>query len=348
MDIAQRKAPLWYTATLSIRGKLGKSVEERLATSAEEVVEILKAEGLVWTTIQVVKGRNPGIGHANRKEPYVSEMYAMRGYLGDLNSWRPYASVTDYLAYLPNAAKESWAYFMHKYSHGLSVSEFPRFLACGTVTNSILTLPPEDVRDPNRWNDITLVVHEQLDFWKDRLNEALDKHNASESRWGVNARPHREFEERLRELEAFDEWNYQSLVEHILPGRKPDPLDLDNIRLYGLYNGVAISVAFCGDDHLRMDFWRRLLSMWDSPVDQRADVVKSFLDHHYRNGAKPEMFRDLVRGTIPKLRDMRIKEAKQGSSPFVHFTLHNTERWGPLADELDRWLLNSESGLTAK
>jgi hypothetical protein len=333
MGKAQQQEPIWYTATLTIRGKRGTSVEERRATSEEEILEMLKAEGINWMTIKVVKGRNPGIGNANRKEPYSAEMHSMTGNYINLKHWRPSRGKN-----LTNSAKDGWESFIDKYPHGLSVSDFPRYLDCGEVINMTLRLVPEHIRDPNRWDDITLMVHEQLDYWKDRLHEALFRHNALESRWGVNARRHRVFEERLKELEVFDEWSYQRLLQNILPGKIPNPLDLDNIRLYDLHTGEAIRVTFCGHDHLRMEFWCRLLSLWDGPIDQREEVVREFLDYHQLNGGKPEIFRDLVKGTIPLLHGMRTKETTQKGNVLCHFPLHDTERWELLANKLAGWL----------
>jgi hypothetical protein len=80
-----------------------------------------------------------------------------------------------------------------------------------------------------------------------------------------------------------------------------------------------------------------LLSLWDGPVDKRAELVRGFLDHHHLTGGKAEVFRDLVKDTAARLRGMVSKGA----------SLRDTERWGLLADKLEGWLSDAAERLTA-
>jgi hypothetical protein len=133
----------------------------------------------------------------------------------------------------------------------------------------------------------------------------------------------------------------------MLPGRKPDPRDLDNLRLYRLSNGKLIPITNLGRDQLRVDFWRRLLSLWDGPVDKRAELVRGFLDHHHLTGGKAEAFRDLVKYTAARLRTLVSKGAAQGPHFVPGYSLRDAERWGLLADKLEGWLTDAAERFTA-
>lgn len=229
-----------------------------------------------------------------------------------------------------------WAKFMDESSHGLSVSDFPRFVICDVNGYPTLPLPSEAVKDETRWDGITAVVREQLEYWKATLQERIERLGKAKRRSAVDAAQVKQDKATLKELQAFDGWTYQGFVEAMLPGRKPDPLNLDNPRLYRLSNGKLIPITNLGRDQLRVDFWRRLLSLWDGPVDKRADLVRGFLDHHHLTGGKAEVFRDLVKDTATRLRAL----VSRGAS------LRDAGRWGLLADKLEGWLTNAAERLT--
>jgi hypothetical protein len=176
-----------------------------------------------------------------------------------------------------------------------------------------------------------------LDYWKGTLQERIERFGKAKRRSKEEAAQLKRDKATLKQLQAFDGWTYQAFVEAMLPGRKPDPRDLDNLRLYRLSNGQLIPITNLGRDQLRVDFWRRLLSLWDGPVDKRAELVRGFLDHHHLTGGKAEVFRDLVKDTAARLRGLVSKGA----------SLRDAERWGLLADKLEGWLSDAAERLTA-
>lgn len=342
---AQAKEPTWYTATLTPHGsvnaqgvlvdanglQIGRPVKEVWARSKEEVEAVLKEKGMTWQLIEIVKGRDPGPWKRDR-ERYAVELQTMLGRL-HINAASPSEPQPMWVYGDPTynedaTARTMWSKFMDESSHGLAVSDFPRFIIPDVDGSRPLPLPPADVRNMERWDRITSAVHEHLDFWKSRLLERIERLNKITIRSAEEAEQLKRSRANLKALKRFDKWSYQAFVGQLLPDEKPHPLDLDNPRLYWLSNGKLIPIGNLGPDQLRVDFWRRLQELRDGPGDKWADAVRDFLDHHYRNGGKTEPFRDLVKVTAQRLRDMVSK----GASP------RNTERWGLLADKLEDWL----------
>lgn len=312
--------PAWYTVGWSYAekqrgGAVGGSLEVRTRSKAEAQAIVegkLRAKGITWKDITIVKGRNPGLTRTGGVDRYAAELQSMVGRL-HLNAAGPNTPSPIWVhgdpTHDPDAtARTMWAKFMDESSHGLSVSDFPRFVICDVNGYPTLPLPSEAVKDETRWDGITAVVREQLDYWKATLQERIERLGKIKRRSAEDTDQLKRDKATLKELEAFDGWKYQRYVEQLLPGRKPHALDLDNRRLYRLSNGQLIPVSDLGTYVLRVDFWRRLLVLWDGPMDKRADNVRAFLDHHHRNGGKPEQFRDLVKDTLPRLRKLTGRE----------------------------------------
>lgn len=332
--------PAWYTVGWSYPeplrgGATGGMMEVRAKDEAEAQATVeakLRAEGHTWTNITIVKGRDPGLTRKGGTERHYAELQAMLG-IGRLalHAWRdveprPMWASPDIMPDPDATARTGWAKFMDESSYGLSVSAFPRFIMPDVEGLPTLPLPAVDVRNPERWEAITSAVRDQLDWWKATLQERIERQGKAKRRSAENAAQLKRDKATLKQLQTFDGWTYQAFVEAMLPGRKPDPRDLDNLRLYWLSNGQLIPITNLGRDQLRVDFWRRLLSLWDGPVDKRADTVRAFLDHHHINGGKPEVFRDLVQDTITRLR-----------------TLRDTAKWGTLAEKLSEWHTSASS-----
>lgn len=318
-------------------GAVGGSVVINARDQAEaqaKVEAMLRKKGTAWDTITVVKGRDQGLTmKGGGLERYYHELTALLG-IGNFNlyAWSsnepsPMWASADLMPDPDGTAQTWWTKFMDESSHGLAVSDFPRFIICDVEGYPTLPLPAEFVRDPKRWDRITTVMRDQLDYWKARLQERIERLGKVEQRSAEDAEQLEKDKATLKELEAFDGWSYEAYVNAMLPGRVPHPLDLDNPRLYRLSNGQLIPITNLGPDQLRVDFGRRLLELRDGPRDKWADAVREFLDHHHHNGGKAEPFRDLVKITAQRLRDM-----VKGANP------RNTERWGLLADKLDVWL----------
>lgn len=312
--------PSWYTVGWSYAekqrgGAVGGSLEVRTRSKAEAQAIVegkLRAKGITWKDITIVKGRNPGLTRTGGVDRYAAELQSMVGRL-HLNAAGPNTPSPIWVhgdpTHDPDAtARTMWAKFMDESSHGLSVSDFPRFVICDVNGYPTLPLPSEAVKDETRWDGITAVVREQLDYWKATLQERIERLGKIKRRSAEDTDQLKRDKATLKELEAFDGWKYQRYVEQLLPGRKPHALDLDNRRLYRLSNGQLIPVSDLGTYVLRVDFWRRLLALWDGPMDKRADNVRTFLDHHHRKGGKPEQFRDLVKDTLPRLRKLTGRE----------------------------------------
>ena len=315
----------WYTATLTPHGivnaqgvsvdakgrQIGRPILEVFATDRTDVEAKLRAKGLTWESIRIVKGRSTGLTRTGGVDRYAAELQSMIG-RHHLNAAPQIPSpiwVHGDPTHDPDTtARGMWAKFMEESSHGLSVSDFPRFVICDVDGYPTLPLPSELVKDETRWDGITAVVREQLDYWKGELQEGIERLGKVKRRSAEDTDQLKRDKAALKALEAFDGWNYQRYVEQLLPGRKPHALDLDNRRLYRLSNGQLIPVIDHGRDLLRVDFWKRLLTLWDGPMDKRADNVRAFLYHHHRNGGKPEQFRDLVNETLPRLRKLAGRE----------------------------------------
>lgn len=319
-------------------GAVGGSVEINARDQAEaqsKVETMLRKKGTAWETITVVKGRDQGLTmKGGGLERYYHELTALLG-IGNFNlyAWSsnepsPMWAGPRLMPDPDGTARSWWTKFMDESSYGLAVSDFPRFIICDVEGYPTLPLPAEIVRDPKRWDRITTVMRDQLDYWKARLQARIDRLCKVNRSSAEDAEQLKQDKATLKGLEAFDAWSYEAYVEAMLPGRVPHPLDLDNIRLYRLSNGQLIPITDLGRDQLRVDFWRRLLELRDGPGDKWADAVREFLDHHHRHGGKAERFRDLVKVTAQRLRDM----VRKGATP------RNAERWGLLADKLEGWL----------
>lgn len=343
--------PAWYTVRWSYPeplrgGAVGGSLEVRAKDEAEAQATVeakLRAKGHTWKDITIVKGRDPGLTRKGGTERHYAELQTMLG-IGRLalHAWsdiepRPMWAGPDIMPDPDATARTGWAKFMDESSYGLSVSAFPRFIIPDVEGHPTLPLPAVDVRNPKRWEAITSAVRDQLDYWKGTLQERIERLGKAKRRSKEEAAQMKRDKAALKQLQAFDGWNYQAFVGAMLPGRKPDPRDLDNLRLYWLSNGQLIPITNLGRDQLKVDFWRRLLSLWDGPVDKRADLVRGFLDHHHLTGGKAEVFRDLVKDTAARLRGMVSKGA----------SLRDAERWGLLADKLEGWLSDAAERLTA-
>jgi hypothetical protein len=343
--------PAWYTVGWSypepVRGgAVGGSLEVRAKDKAEAQAIVegkLHAKGITWKDITIVKGRDPGLTRKGGTERYYAELQALLG-IGRLalRAWsdvepRPMWASRDIMPDPDATARTGWAKFMDESSYGLSVSAFPRFVIPDVDGYSTLQLPAEAVLDPKRWDGITAVVREHLDYWKGTLQERIERLGKAKRRSAEDADQLKRDKATLKELQVFDGWTYQGFVEAMLPGRKPDPRDLDNLRLYRLSNGQLVPITNLGPDQLRVDFWRRLLRLWDEPADMRADLVRGFLDHHHLTGGKAEVFRDLVKDTAERLRGLVGKGA----------SLRDAERWGLLAEKLEGWLSDAPQRLTA-
>lgn len=311
----------WYTVGWSYTepqqgGAVGGSMEVHARGEAEAqatVEDKLRAKGITWKDITIVKGRDPRLTWTGgAPDRYATELQSMVGRL-HVNAAAPDKPSPIWVHGDPShdpdgTARTMWAKFMDESSHGLSVSDFPRFVICDVIGYPTLPLPSEAVKDEMRWDGITGLVREQLDYWKATLQERIERLGKVKRRSAEDADQLKRDKATLKELGAFDGWNYQRYVEQLLPGRKPHTLDLDNRRLYRLSNGQLIPVSDLGTYVLRVDFWRRLLVLWDGPMDKRADNVRAFLDHHHRKGGKPEQFRDLVKDTLPRLRKLTGRE----------------------------------------
>ena len=340
--------PAWYTATLTPIGftndngilrdakgrQVGRPVKHEFAKDKVEVEAKLRAKGYSWEDITIVKGRDPGLTRKGGTEHYYAELQAMLG-IGSLalHAWsdvepRPMWASPDIMPDPDATARTGWEKFMNESSYGLSVSAFPRFIIPDVDGYPTLPLPAADVRNAKRWDATTSIVRDQLDYWKGTLQERIERLGKAKRRSAEDTDELKRDKATLKQLQAFDGWSYHAFVEAMLPGRQPDPRDLDNLRLYRLSNGHLVPITNLGPDQLRVDFWRRLLSLWEGPVDNRATTVRDFLDHHHRYGGKDEVFRDLVKDTAARLRGLVSKGA----------SLRNSERWGLLADKLEQWL----------
>lgn len=300
--------------------QIGRPVKEVWARSKKEVETVLKEKGMTWQRIEIVKGRDPGPWKHTR-DRYAVELQTMLGRL-HINAASPLEPQPMWVYGDPTynedaTARTMWAKFMDESSHGLSVSDFPRFIIPDADGGRAYPLPPADVQNMERWDRITSTVHEHLDFWKSRLVERIERLDKLKDRNAEDAEQLKRDRANLKALKRFDEWSYQDYAARLLTGRKPHPLDLDNPRLYWLSNGQWIPTSSLMPDLLRVDFWRRVLFVWDGPVDKRADSLRAFLDHHHRNGGKPDVFLDLVKDTAARCRKVNGREM--------------------LADKLDEW-----------
>lgn len=286
---------------------------------------------------------HPGLARKSGIERYSAELRTMLGIEGLTHkAWsdvvpRPTWVSPDIMPDPDAKAREEWEKFMNESSNGLSVSAFPRFIIPDVDGYSTLALPGTDVSNAKRWEAITSAVRTQLDYWKGTIQECIQRLGKAKPLSVEDAAQLKRDKATLKELQVFDGWTYQGFVEAMLPGRKPDPRDLDNLRIYRLSNGQLVPFANLGGDQLRVDFWSRLLSLWDGPVDNRAELIRDFLDHHHHHGGKAEVFRELVKDTAARLRGLVSGGAR----------LRNAERWDLLADKLEGWLTDAPERLSA-
>lgn len=219
-------------------------------------------------------------------------------------------------------ARQSWERFLVNGSHGLAISDFPRYVVPEARPGTILQFAPVNVRDPEHWPWNTEAMQEWLQYQKDYSKEHAAYHKRTGDK--EDAKWH---SARLKELEAMEGMTFEQYVESMLPGLKPDPLDLDNPRIYAWPSGKWIPIANLGTGQLRGDFWRRLLEIWERPVNLRAEEVRAFLDHHHMKGGKPEAFRDLVNDTAKRLHDAAKRTAQS----------HLARKLELLGDKLREW-----------
>lgn len=342
----------WYTVGWKylspVHGAVGGSLEVYATDKmkAQAIVEAkLQAKGSTWKEITIVKGRDPRLTWSGGRDRYAAELQSMIGRL-HLNATGPDTPSPIWVhgdpTHDPDAtARTMWAKFMDESSHGLAVSDFPRFVICDVNGYPTLPLPSEAVKDETRWDGITAVVREILDYWKATLQERIERLGKVKRRSAEDTDQLKRDKAALKALEAFDGWNYQRYVEQLLPGRKPHPLDLDNRRLYRLSNGQLIPVSDLGTFVLRVDFWRRLLEIWERPVNVRGAELRAFLDHHHMKGGKPEAFRDLVDDTAKRLHDAakRMHDAAMHmhDAPKRAAQSHLARKLEQLGDKLREW-----------
>ncbi len=296
------------------------------ARDEAEVRAKLKAtfqkQGVGANDIKIVKGRDPrvpfGAPVLHPAERHTAELQAMLGGVGLCAASGEPAPIWG----IPNpdaAARRTWQRFMDESSYGLSVSSLPVFIMCDVDGYGQLGIRSEAVRE-QRWDGITSFVNELVNWWQSDLQGSIDRLRKMKDRSAEDTELMASMKARRKALQAFDGWTYQGYVDAHFPGAVLNPMDLDNPRLYWLGSGKLIPTANLSHYRMKVDFWRRLLSLWDGPVNKRADAVRAFLDHHHINGGRPEVFRDLVQDTITRLR-----------------TLQNTEQWGGLAAKLSEW-----------
>ena len=333
---AQQEAGSWYTVSWDYPspkagGAVGGIVEVRARNAAEVRTKLntkLQKEGVDAKDIKIVKGRDPRLLRWRGPERHTTELQTMLGRLhlhAASGEPAPIWGSPDIMPDPDASARKGWDKFMDESSYGLSVSSLPLFIMCDVEGYPQLDIPPEAVRE-QRWDGITAYVNELVGWWESDLQGSIDRRSNMESRSAEDTELVASMKARLKELKAFDGWTYQGFVDAHAPGATPVPFDLDNPRLYRLSNGQLIPTTSLHHYRVKVDFWRRLLSLWDGPVNKRADTVRAFLDHHHINGGKPEVFRDLVQDTITRLR-----------------TLHDTAKWGTLPEKLSEWHTSASS-----
>lgn len=341
--------PEWYTVgwtyLMPMRGgAVGGSQEVHTndKAAAQAAVEgNLRARGIAWKDITVVKGRATSLTQKDDNERYFAELQSMLGHVRiPSEPWsdvdlHPMFANPDIMPDPDNTARIIWNTFIGYNSHGLRVSAFPRFILPDVEGAPMLRLPPSDVRNPRRWQAITDTVRDQLDYWKGITQERIERLSESKRPSTEAAAQLKRDKAILKQLKGFENWTFQGFVETMLPGREPDYWDLDNLRLYRLSDGKMIPTTRLGSDQLRMDFWRRLLNVWDYGVDIRARQVRNYLDHHHLTGGKPEVFRDLVKDTAARLRGLMSNRE----------SLRDAQRWVLLADKLEEWLSDAAERL---
>lgn len=318
----------WYTVGWSyptpLRGAVGGSIEVYAQGEAEAqaLAEAkCRRKGETWESIRIVKGRDPGpLRHYDQRHDKELGVLLGTSNLHFIASsepspiWATPESMPD-----PDATpRDWWMKFMNETSHGLSVSDYPNFLFVGIEDYHMLALPHEAVNDIRKWEGITSAIRLKLDWWKADIQEYLERKGKAKNLSAEDAELLKWNKARLKDLKVYDAWTYKGYAEKLVSGGKPNPMDLENPRLYRLSNGKLIPITNLGPNLLRVNFWKRLLILWDGPADNRADHLRAFLDHHHRNGGKPEQFRDLVEDTLPRLHKLAGREL--------------------LADKLEGWL----------
>ncbi len=240
-------------------------------------------------------------------------------------------------------ARQWWSTYIGNYSHGLTVSDFPRWLHLDDCP--MIALPAEAVRDPEQWDRCTRTVRARVEQWKDDLREGVVRIEGRAELTEESAVHLAYNKARLTVLEGLDDWNYPAYVERLLPGRKPDPLDLDNLRLYRVTNGLLIPVRPMREE-VHVVFLKRLLEIWDGPPNTRPKILRAFLDLQHRKAPDPEVFLLLVEATIPRIQKLVEKGLKHGvvTRPNGGWTVvHNAKRWKPLVEKMEQWLKHSSA-----
>lgn len=239
---------------------------------------------------------------------------------------------TDQQAY----AKELWDKFMDEHSHGLVVSELPRYLK-HKKDGQLIELNDLKVLDPSKWDSLTLDVRYE---WKDQL-KLVDRFIEANAEDPDELKSWKATKKRFLTIaKKLESWTYKSYVE---PLPKGNPNDLGNVRHYRLPALEAIPMDF-PTQRLKVEFWHRLLVLWDGPENKKADNVRAFLTHHHTHGNNPERFRDLVAETVKIFRDRATELERVIALPLTVVRRENQTRnkkerirFEVLADKMQGW-----------
>jgi len=244
-------------------------------------------------------------------------------------------------------AKELWDKYMDEHSNGLVVSELPRFLL-PKKDGQLIELNDSKVLDPNKWDSVDLDVRYE---WKLQIerNDIAKKGNANDP---VLKKRFKDLKRRMITFAyKLESWTYESYIGQIPKG---NPNDLGNVRHYRLPSLEAIPMDF-PKDRLKVEFWHRLLVLWDGPENKKADNVRAFLTHHHTHGNNPERFRDLVAETVKIFRDKVTELDSVIALPPTIVRRENQirnkkerDQFGSLADKMESWLSNADKLLSVR
>lgn len=303
------EGPKWYTATIEPEAKepshpSSRTTEVR-AANEQEVKERLANDGWKWKRITITEGKCIPVLPLSKDpeaERYHADLEAMLGKsipprynTGPFPvGYRATPEVKD------TDARKSWAKYLEEWSHGLSVSALPQYLDVdmgGTVY-----LPARWVQDPEQWDRCTGIVHATVKQWRARRAHMAEHHKGERSAEARELR--RDDLAAVKSMDALEGWTFPAFVERLNLGRNPSPLDVPHPGLLDIATGYMVPTMHPDHEHLKVEFWRQLLTAWGGPVNTRADVVRSMLDHHHHHGGKAKVFGDLVKSTATCLRSM--------------------------------------------